>query len=108
MSLMTPMRITWPWARARGRPPPSAAAAPVASNVRLSMDMSGSSPLLWLRLHDAAATLVQRPEGLLGRRGLQQLVVVPGRLALLGLLHLEEVARAELAAVLADAAGAEG
>src|SRR3954453_23580296 len=55
-----------------------------------------------------AAAIGQRAEGFLGRGGLQQLVVVPGRLALLRLLHLEQVARADLAAVYTDAAWAEG
>src|SRR4051812_31289358 len=107
MSVRTPRRLTWPpWARARGSPP-RGVAAPAASTSRPFNDMCAPSPSL-LCLHEIAATLVQRPEGFLGRRGLQQLVVVPRRLALGRGLHLEQVGRAELAAVLADAARAEG
>src|SRR6188474_1315190 len=52
-----------------------------------------------LLLHEGAVPLVHRPEGLLGRNGGAQLVVVPRALGLVGLLHLEEIGGVDLPAV---------
>src|SRR6516225_6033733 len=48
--------------------------------------------------------LIERPPGLLGGNGGELLVIVPGTLALFGLLHLEQVHRMDLASVDAHAA----
>src|SRR5262249_16807434 len=52
-----------------------------------------------LFLHQRTFALVERTPRLLRRNGRELLVVVPGRLALLGLLHLEQVHRMDLAPV---------
>src|SRR6476660_9744535 len=97
------------WARdSRGRAVTAPAAAPVASSWRRpSGIVIVLSRVPVLAANQRAAALGERPEGLLGRRGLQQLVVVPRRLALARRLHLEEVGGMDLPAVGADGPGAE-
>src|SRR5690348_4782926 len=57
--------------------------------------------------HQRATALVEGPEGLLGRDGADQLVVVPGPLGLARGLDLEQVHRVQLAPVRPDLALAE-
>src|SRR5688572_22214603 len=65
------------------------------------------SPKRLALLHERAIALVDGTEGLRGRDGRAELIVVPRLLGLLGLLHLEEVHVVHLAAVGADGALAE-
>src|SRR5215470_5916440 len=52
-----------------------------------------------LLLHQRALALVERAEGLVGGNGRADLVVVPRRLRLRGLLHLHEIGGMDLASV---------
>src|SRR5262249_28569751 len=58
-------------------------------------------------LYQRAGAFRKRTEGLVGRRGADQLVIVPWPLGFLGLLDLEEIGRVQLAAVDANGALAE-
>src|SRR5262249_11161793 len=86
------------WRRAGFSPPPHV--QPIASSASDSPQAPRAyapTPDLFLRQRTFA--LVERTPRLLRRNGRELLVVVPGRLALLGLLHLEQVHRVDLAAV---------
>src|SRR5258705_3708057 len=89
---MSPMR-SWPKRAWGGMPRIGITAAP--------------GPRRPLLLHEGAVALVHRPEGLLGRNGRAQLVVVPRALGLVRLLHLEEIRGVDLPAVGPDRSLAE-
>src|SRR5437868_2842547 len=58
-------------------------------------------------LDERTLSVLQRPERLLGRNRRTDLVIVPGRLGVRGLLHLHQVRRMDLAPVHPDATLAE-
>src|SRR3954464_373352 len=99
MSVITPMRIVFAaCARlSRGSDVTSPAVAPVPSRarrvrfmlVRLQSRLSAGRCCCRSAPYQRAATFGERPEGLIRRGGLQQLVVVPGTLRFGRRLHLE-------------------
>src|SRR5262249_4926679 len=66
---------------------------------RLTAGTAPCAPALDLFLRQRTFALVERTPRLLRRNGRELLVVVPGRLALLGLFHLEQVHRMDLAPI---------
>src|SRR4029453_9685647 len=79
---------------------PRASGSPRRSE-RGESDPDGAGPPLLL-LHQRAVALVEWPEGVGGRDGGDELVVVPRRLGLVGGLHLEEIRGVNLSPIFPD------
>ena len=81
------------------RPNRSAMARPISPPPPVTRATGRSSSICRSRLEEIATALFERPPGLRRRNGLDQLVVIPGILRLVGLLHLEQIHVVQLAAV---------